>query len=114
MSADYRCNVCKARVGENAYNRQYAIPYGYTAVCGLCIESAQHRCGLTPSPLYQYGAFYSKGSQLDSLIKSALELMRLKNTRRAAPEKDLYSFFRSVPSGHCACNIPRHQCKYHG
>lgn len=39
------------------------------------------------------------------------------NVEKCSPvsfsEKNDFQFFSSVASGNCACNIPRHQCRYH-
>lgn len=31
----------------------------------------------------------------------------------ALHQQDAMDFFKSVPSGHCPCNIPRSQCDFH-
>lgn len=37
-----------------------------------------------------------------------------KASSSTATETTLFDLFKQVPNGHCACNIPKVQCKYHG
>lgn len=67
-----------------------------------------------------YGDDYGKNAStnwgiLVHVIKNAIDLGWEASLQEDAipPSGREYAFFAEVPSGHCACNIPKERCKYH-
>lgn len=54
------------------------------------------------------------GEPAKELSKESIKTESASKTE-SAPKEDIsdWRVWAKVPSGHCACNIPRAQCKYH-